>query len=260
MDQYKPKGYGPEPDNKCEEEYLSPLPLNPNRQLPYLPSGFLPTNYYQSSVSGVLLGSGESNFFDTFQKTINSQVYPPNSGINYEFPSGNFEDMRGFLEWYWSETPIFNIIDADGAAITVAEMTPKQLADFVFKNSGVFLTSHEDNWSYSTHRESGLFHFGRGDNQKYYKYYRIAFTDTLNRRRFVDVRQDITSLHNPYSSAVIKDINLSETQKEDFTLFNPYIHYSPYRDSPNSTSYQYVYINYLADYKVATLNSNPYKF
>lgn len=255
MDQYTPKSYGPESEDK---EYLSPLPLDPHRRLPGLPTR--PSSYDISAQSGVLLASGESNFYDSFQSNINPQVYPARSGINYEYPSGNFEDLRGFLEYYWDKTPISNIVDTDGATIRVDQMTPKQLADFVFTNSGVFFTDHESQWSYSEPRESGLFAPGAPSGVRFYKYYRIAYTDTLNRRQFVDIRENITNLYSPFSNAANRDIPLSETQKEDFTLFNPYIHYSPYRDSPNSTAYQYVYINYLADYKVSTLNSNPYKF
>lgn len=255
---YTPKGYGPEPDDQCEENYLGPLPLDPNRQLPGLP--VQPDDYEQSAQSGVLVVSGEQNFFDSFQKNINPQVYPTNSGINFEFPSGDFEAARGYLEWYWKDIPISNIVDTDGATILVDAMTPKQLADFVFQNSGVFFTTHEDNWSYSEPRESGLFNFGRGDDRKIYRYYRIAYTDALNRRQFVDIAEDITSLFSHYSSAAENDITLQETAKEDFTIFNPYIHYSPFRDSPNTTNYQFVYINYLADYRISEDPANPYKF
>jgi hypothetical protein len=270
MDKYTPKSYGPESEDK---EYLSPLRLDPHRLLPGLP---IRPDSDESSRSGVLLASGESNFYDSFQSNINPQVYPARSGINYEYPSGNFEDLRGFLEYYWDKTPISNIVDTYGATILVKDMTPKQLADFVFKNSGVFFTDHESQWSYSDPRESGLFTPGAAEGGRtvaeeviptgssrgvrFYKYYRIAYTDTLNRRQFVDIREDITNLYSRYSSAANSDVTLEETQKEDFTLFNPYIHYSPYRDYPNSIAYQYVYINYLADYKVSTLNSNPYKF
>lgn len=275
-DEYKKiiRGYGPRPDptDPCEsaKDYLGPITGNgtsefpDRRELPQLEETFVASNFDESSVRGKILASGESNFYDTFQHLINLQDYPVRSGINYEFPSGDFEHLRSALATYWgSQThPVIH------GSFAVANMSPKQLSDFVFKNSGVFFTEAETHWGYNKDDphfpESGLFHFGRSD-KKLYKYYDyVQFKKTgdydLYARDPLRVRVEITDLYSNYSNAANKDKTFQETTKEDFTLFNPYVHYSPFRSAPNTLDYEYVYINYLADYKISDLNTNPYKF
>lgn len=272
MSEYKIKGYGPEadPNNPCEKDYLGPITGDgtedypDRRELPELKETFVASSFDESSVRGKILASGESNFYDTFQHLINLQDYPARSGINYEFPSGDFEHLRSALATYWGEQT-HSISDGSFA---VTAMTPKQLSDFVFKNSGVFFTQAEADWDYNNNDphfpESGLFHFGRSD-KKLYKYYdyvqfKKAGDYNLFARNALRVRVEITNLYSNYSNAANKDKTFQETKKEDFTLFNPYVHYSPFRSAPSTLDYKYVYINYLADYKISDLNTNPYKF
>ena len=267
------RGYGPEadPNDPCESGYLGPITGDgtedypDRRELPELKESFVASNFDESSVRGKILASGESNFYDTFQHLINLQDYPARSGINYEFPSGDFEHLRSALATYWGEQT-HSISDGSFA---VGGMTPKQLSDFVFKNSGVFFTQAETDWAYNKEDghfpESGLFHFGRSD-KKFYKYYDyVQFNESgaydLFNRDPLRVRVEITDLYSNYSNAAQKDVTIKETKKEDFTIFNPYVHYSPFRSAPNTLDYQYVYINYLADFKISELiNVNPYKF
>ena len=242
MNQYFPKGYGPEPDDICESGYKSPIPPSDRAFLDFPSNPTAITSWDQSSDLSKIFPSGESNFFDVYQ----DRSQHGGSGLNFHFPSGDFEYLRDYLK------------SADYTLLTpeqVDNLDSKELAKFILDNSGVFVTSQESYWTYPS-AESGLLNFGRGDGTKYYRYYDLSTTTPLGDRVSFRVEEDITSLYSHYSNA----LNVNQSQLEDFTLFNPYIHYSPFRSFPKATDYRYVFINYLSDYKVSTQKTNPYKF